>query len=149
MTEEELKALRKQLDALAPATWTRVVRYLTDDGLCAAQGPRRTDEDDAVRDAYFIASAPENIRLLLDEVECLRKQNDQLIAQINIESDVQYAQRCTIENLQAELNAVPVQAISTYFDGSVVIRSARSGETERYREAETTVGEWLDKVVQP
>ena len=51
--------------------------------------------------------------------------------------------------LRAKLDAVPVQAISTYFDGSVVIRSARSGETERYRAAETTVGEWLDKVVQP
>ncbi len=140
MTEEELKALRKQLDALAPATWTRVVRYLTDDGLCAAQGPQRINEDDAVRDAYFIASAPENIRLLLDEVERLRKQNDQLMAQINIESDVQYAQRCTIENLQAKLDAVPVAAINTIMDEGI---DDFWKEWDDAKVATKTVNEWL------
>ncbi len=74
MTPEKLQALRQELDALAPATWTPVAAWNDaddwSDGIVgiAAQGPRRNNEDDAVRDAFFIAEAPANMRLLLDEV---------------------------------------------------------------------------------
>ncbi len=74
MTPEKLQALRKQLDALAPGNWTPVASWFDGDdwadGIAkiAAQGPQRDNEDDAVRDAYFIAYAPENMRVLLDEV---------------------------------------------------------------------------------
>lgn len=74
MTPEKLQALRQELDALASEKWTPAASWFDGDdwadGIAkiAAQGPQRDNEDDAVRDAFFIAYAPANMRLLLDEV---------------------------------------------------------------------------------
>ena len=71
MTEEKLQAIKAQLAALPPATWTPVAVW-SDDGTINAVGPQRTNEDDAVRDAYFIAYAPANMAALLAHVDELQ-----------------------------------------------------------------------------
>ncbi len=72
MTEEKLQAIKKQLSALVPATWTPVAIWSDDGTTISAVGPQRTNEDDAVRDAYFIAYAPTNMAELVRALEDAR-----------------------------------------------------------------------------
>lgn len=89
MTEDKLQAIKAQLAALPPAAWTPVAVW-SDDGTINAVGPQRTNEDDAVRDAYFIAYAPANMAALLAHVD----------------------------ELQAKLAAVPVGPIRRWYENS-------------------------------
>ena len=89
MTEDKLQAIKKQLSALVPATWTPVAIWDEDSNVFAT-GPTRTNEDDAVRDAFFIAYAPTNM------AELVR----------------------ALEDAQAQLDAVPVAALRRWYENS-------------------------------
>jgi uncharacterized small protein (DUF1192 family) len=75
VTNAELQEIRHELASLPPANWTPVAQHQLN-GTVLACGPERANEDDAVRDAFFIADAPKNIAMLVAEVERLRAQLD-------------------------------------------------------------------------
>ena len=137
MTEDKLQAIKAQLAALPPAAWTPVAVW-SDDGTINAVGPQRTNEDDAVRDAYFIAYAPANMAALLAHVDELQAKYTALLEQLEAEAVIQGAHRDTIDALNANLAAVPVDAIRESVNGPDVSCDCKNA-----------VNAWLETQVQP
>jgi hypothetical protein len=103
-----LQAIKDELDALLPANWTPVAQHQLN-GTVLACGPERANEDDAVRDAFFIAGAPKNIATLLDAVDAY----EEFIALTGGETLLRTLTELRNENaaLQKQLAAVPIAAI--------------------------------------
>ncbi len=110
MTEEKLQAIKKQLSALVPATWTPVAIWDEDSNVFAT-GPTRTNEDDAVRDAFFIAYAPTNM------AELVR----------------------ALEDAQAKLAAVPVEAIAFCVDAADYTYDVMWAEAKAWLDAQVAL----------
>jgi hypothetical protein len=75
LTDQELKEIQERLEAATPGPWHIEEKY-TD--LVNVDGKIIIKEIGRNKSAQFIAHAPTDMRRLLDEVERLRKENEEL-----------------------------------------------------------------------
>lgn len=74
MTDEQLQAIRDRLKAATPGPWTAIESMIGGWFIDEVAGPMYIGKDDAI----FIACAPEDIAVLLSEVERLRSETKTL-----------------------------------------------------------------------
>jgi len=99
MTDEELAAIRERLSAATPGPWVsydgheidRVVNPddAREDELIVGSLPYESGGVVREEDTDFIAHAPDDVRTLLAEVECLRARGEALAAIAQVVADAQ------------------------------------------------------------